>query len=80
MVRAAAILSLLGACAAYQAQAATIHTKVAILGGGVSGINAARNLSANGIDDFLIIEARNELGGTVSSVAFSRRSAPDNVL
>ncbi|KAF7732130.1 hypothetical protein EC973_006385 [Apophysomyces ossiformis] len=41
----------------------TIRTKVAILGGGVSGISAARNLTHSGIDDFVIVEARHILGG-----------------
>ena len=43
--------------------AETLHTKVVILGGGVSGISAARNLTAGGVSDFMIIEARDELGG-----------------
>ncbi|KAG1830229.1 hypothetical protein EV424DRAFT_1377865 [Suillus variegatus] len=37
--------------------------KVLILGGGVAGVIAARTLHRKGIDDFLIVEARNELGG-----------------
>lgn len=49
------------------ASAKTIRTKVAILGGGVAGISAARNLTANGIDDFVIVEARDILGGILSS-------------
>lgn len=51
------------AAVALPASAETIRTKVAILGGGVAGISAARNLTANGIDDFVIVEARDILGG-----------------
>ncbi|KAI8075250.1 hypothetical protein BC940DRAFT_230456 [Gongronella butleri] len=40
-----------------------IHTKVAILGGGVSGISAALNLTQNGVNDFILVEARDELAG-----------------
>jgi len=43
---------------------------VLILGGGVSGIIAARTLNENGITNFRIIEARNELGGRLRSVPF----------
>jgi polyamine oxidase len=41
--------------------------KVVILGGGVAGITAARELYRAGIDDFIIIEARDELGGRLRS-------------
>ncbi|KAI8062333.1 uncharacterized protein B0P05DRAFT_556564, partial [Gilbertella persicaria] len=53
------------------AEAKTYHTKVAILGGGVSGISAALNLTANGIDDFMMIEARDILGGRAQDVPFA---------
>lgn len=33
------------------------------MGGGVSGISAALNLTANGIDDIIMVEARDTLGG-----------------
>jgi hypothetical protein len=41
--------------------------KVLILGGGVAGVIAARTLHRKGIDDFLIVEARNELGGRMQN-------------
>ncbi|KAG6909773.1 hypothetical protein DXG01_015489 [Tephrocybe rancida] len=44
--------------------------KVLILGGGVAGIIAARTLHEQGIDDFLILEARAELGGRLQSTSF----------
>jgi polyamine oxidase len=43
-----------------------IHTKVAILGGGVSGISAALNLTLNGMHDFVLVEARDVLGGKLA--------------
>ncbi|KAG6808538.1 hypothetical protein H0H93_016799 [Arthromyces matolae] len=49
---------------------ASSRTKVLILGGGVAGIIAARTLHEQGIDDFLIIEARDELGGRLHSAPF----------
>jgi polyamine oxidase len=51
--------------------AKTTKTKVAILGGGVSGISAAKNLVANGITDFVIVEARDELGGRAHDIEFA---------
>ncbi|KAJ7858082.1 hypothetical protein B0H14DRAFT_2750094 [Mycena olivaceomarginata] len=41
---------------------------VLILGGGVSGIIAARTLVEKNITDFLIVEARDELGGRMRSM------------
>jgi len=48
--------------------------KVIILGGGVSGVIAARTLHQNGIDDFLIVEARHELGGRMMSYTFANKT------
>ncbi|CDO76587.1 hypothetical protein BN946_scf184868.g1 [Trametes cinnabarina] len=41
--------------------------RVLILGGGVAGVIAARTLHEQGIDDFIIVEARPELGGRMIS-------------
>ena len=46
------------------------HHKVVILGGGVAGVIAARTLHSQGIEDFLIVEARNELGGRMMTKTF----------
>ncbi|KAG8922870.1 hypothetical protein FRC01_013500, partial [Tulasnella sp. 417] len=40
---------------------------VLILGGGVAGVLAAQQLHEAGIDNFLIVEARDELGGRMHS-------------
>lgn len=45
-------------------------TTVLILGGGVAGIIAARTLHEKGVDNFLIVEARGELGGRMRSMEF----------
>ncbi|KAL0575697.1 hypothetical protein V5O48_006257, partial [Marasmius crinis-equi] len=50
--------------------ASTNQHKVLILGGGVAGVIAARTLYEKGIDDFLIIEARDQLGGRLTSHSF----------
>ncbi|KAI0365871.1 amine oxidase [Pilatotrama ljubarskyi] len=44
--------------------------KVLILGGGVAGVVAARTMHEQGIDDFIIVEARSELGGRMMSHEF----------
>ena len=40
---------------------------ILILGGGVTGVIAARTLHERGHDDFLIVEARDELGGRMQT-------------
>ena len=46
------------------------HTTVLILGGGMTGIIAARTLHEQGIDDFIILDAKTELGGRMSARTF----------
>ena len=41
--------------------------KVLILGGGMAGITAARTLHDKGVTNFIVVEARNELGGRMMS-------------
>lgn len=47
-----------------------IKTRVAVLGGGMAGIIAARTLHEQGIQDFVIVEARNELGCPLNRYSF----------
>lgn len=53
------------------------YNQVLILGGGVAGIIAARKLTEEGITDFVIVEARDELGGRLRSTSFG---APGRLL
>lgn len=53
-----------------------MKTSVAIIGGGIAGLYAARLLDAAGID-FRLLEARDRLGGRVLSVDASGQSAAD---
>ena len=42
--------------------------KVVIVGGGVAGLSAARELFTRGLDDVVILEARNRIGGRVIGI------------
>lgn len=42
--------------------------RVIILGAGAAGLSAANSLIKNGIQDFLILEARNRIGGRILSI------------
>ncbi|KAI6145934.1 hypothetical protein BKA82DRAFT_1006193 [Pisolithus tinctorius] len=46
------------------------NTKVLILGGGMAGVIAARTLHEQGIDDFVIVEAKHVLGGRMAKKTF----------
>jgi hypothetical protein len=44
-----------------------IHIPYLIVGGGISGLSAARQLTKRGISDFLLVELENHLGGNSSN-------------
>ena len=44
-------------------QCSNLDAKVLILGAGMSGVNAARTLYDNGTTDFIVIEAKSQIGG-----------------
>ena len=46
------------------------NTKVLILGGGISGIAAAKTLSDHGIKDFIILEGTDRIGGRMRKMQF----------
>ena len=46
---------------------------VLILGGGVAGVIAARTLHERGHDNFIIVDARTELGGRMQSYTFGEK-------
>lgn len=41
------------------------HVRVCIIGGGVAGLGAAQELIQSGVDDILILEAQDRVGGRV---------------
>ena len=47
------------------------RTKVLILGAGVAGLVAAKTLQEKGIDDFLILEAQDYIGGRFKQKSFA---------
>lgn len=53
-----------------QASSPAKDARVLILGGGVAGITAAHALYKQGVEDFIIVEARHELGGRMMSHTF----------
>ena len=48
-------------------QCTQLDTEVLILGAGISGVNAAKTLYDQGTADFIIIEAKSEIGGRIMS-------------
>lgn len=46
------------------------HTTVLILGGGMAGVAAAHTLQSQGLQDFLLLEASERLGGRMSNINF----------
>ncbi|XP_062502682.1 uncharacterized protein LOC134179721 [Corticium candelabrum] len=50
-----------------EVESATTRTKVVILGGGYAGMQVAKTLSDNGVDDFIVLEAQERAGGRMLS-------------
>lgn len=48
-------------------------TKVLIIGAGAAGIAAASRLLEQGIDDFIVLEATNRIGGRINTVNFGKQ-------
>ena len=51
--------------------AAPERRKVLILGAGIAGISAAKTLKKKGIEDFLVLEAQDYIGGRIKSIPFA---------
>lgn len=56
-----------------QVHSAVRHSKVLILGAGASGIAAAKQLQANNIHDFVIIDALPFVGGKTVNIVVKYR-------
>lgn len=54
----------------------TLRTSVVILGGGVAGLSAARRLAKSGLDDFLVFELEDHLGGNSRCQVYPESAAP----
>lgn len=66
-----AVFFLLALVASVKAQCPDqMDAQVLILGAGMAGLGAAEVLSDNGIEDFLIIEQRDKVGGRIQTVEF----------
>ncbi|XP_038053184.1 polyamine oxidase 7-like [Patiria miniata] len=52
------------------------QARILILGAGASGLQAARTLHDNGMDDFIIVEAADRIGGRVQSAQFAGYTVP----
>ncbi|GFZ21678.1 polyamine oxidase 1 [Actinidia rufa] len=50
-----------------------VRSTVIIVGAGVSGISAAKVLAENGVDDIVILEASNRIGGRIRKEGIRRR-------
>lgn len=46
---------------------AVTKEKIVIIGGGISGLSAARHLVKKGVEDFILLELENEVGGNAKS-------------
>ncbi|XP_038053677.1 polyamine oxidase 7-like [Patiria miniata] len=71
--RVALLLAILGvlACPVRGADYSDNEARVLILGGGAAGLQAARTLHDAGVDDFIIIEAADRVGGRVANTQFA---------
>ncbi len=44
------------------------YVQFLVLGAGIAGLSAASHLAKNGFTDFLVLEARNRLGGRIATM------------
>ncbi|KAL2932388.1 Polyamine oxidase 1 [Bienertia sinuspersici] len=51
----------------------TKHCSVIVIGAGISGISAAKKLADNGVEDIVILEASERIGGRIRKERFGKR-------
>ena len=64
------VIAIVGSSLAVETPAQS-KKKVLILGAGVAGITAAKTLHDKGIDDFLVLEGQDYIGGRMKNVPFA---------
>ncbi|KAI8520756.1 hypothetical protein Bbelb_005100 [Branchiostoma belcheri] len=64
------LVMILVAMAAVRCKEITDERKVIIVGAGIAGIAAAKTLHENGVDDFVILEGSDRIGGRMKQVEF----------
>jgi len=65
------LLQVVALCICCLTEAKQPHRKVLILGAGLSGIVAGKTLQDNGVDDFLVLEGQDYIGGRIKQVLSS---------
>ncbi|HAG40411.1 MULTISPECIES: FAD-dependent oxidoreductase [unclassified Pseudoalteromonas] len=55
-----------------------MRTKIAIIGGGLSGVYAAYQLEQSGITDYILLEARDQLGGRIMDFTSLSQATTNN--
>ncbi|WP_085305409.1 flavin monoamine oxidase family protein [Colwellia polaris] len=55
-----------------------MRTKIAIIGGGLSGLYAAYQLEQQGITDYILLEARDQLGGRIMDFTHHSQATTNN--
>ena len=48
-----------------------LRTKVLILGAGIAGLSSAKTLHENGVEDFIVLEAQDYIGGRGKQIDFA---------
>ncbi|MCL9683768.1 FAD-dependent oxidoreductase [Legionella maioricensis] len=68
LARILALIFLLLLEAIQAAAASSSHYKVIIIGAGVAGLEAAHYLQDHGITNYIILEARDRIGGRTNTI------------
>ena len=64
----------ISSAASRTASAKTMGTKVIIIGAGIAGLSAATKLLESGVNELIVIEARDRTGGRLNTIPFRKYS------